>query len=377
MRKIIFGIAIISIIFVFSVLSCISSRNAEVTTFNPQRISIEDKISQMIILGYTNEVTLNKLLSDLSKDKISGVILYKRNIKSPKELRLTTSKVLKASNKIKPFIVIDQEGGQVSRISSKNGFKYYPSAEYISKNKNETETYQIYSDMAKTMKKYNINLNLAPCVDIKTTEKSSVGKNERTYGNNYKQVNIYAKEFVKAHYDNGVIPVLKHFPGIGNAELDTHKGLPDISSTWTEDELLPFKNILSEYSQTPVMVAHVKNNKLDEKNLVAFSPDALGILSKQYNHNGLIIMDAVDMNALAGRDIDDIIISAVNAGVNLFIFPNSSGENTNPDKYMTSDKFLEIILKAIQNNKIDEQKIDISFDKIMNLKKQIKRGSDV
>ena len=83
------------------------------------------------------------------------------------------------------------------------------------------------------------------------------------------------------------------------------------------------------------------------------------------------------MNALAGRDIDDIIISAVNAGVNLFIFPNSSGENTNPDKYMTSDKFLEIILKAIQNNKIDEQKIDISFDKIMNLKKQIKRGSDV
>ena len=83
------------------------------------------------------------------------------------------------------------------------------------------------------LKKYNINLNLAPCVDIKTTEKSSVGKNERTYGNNYKQVNIYAKEFVKAHYDNGVIPVLKHFPGIGNAELDTHKGLPDISSTWT------------------------------------------------------------------------------------------------------------------------------------------------
>lgn len=125
------------------------------------------------------------------------------------------------------------------------------------------------------------------------------------------------------------------------------------------------------------MVAHVKNNRLDEKNLVAFSPDALGILSEQYNHNGLIIMDAVDMNALAGRDIDDIIISAVNAGVNLFIFPNSSGENTNPDKYMTSDKFLEIILKAIQNNKIDEQKIDISFDKIMNLKKQIKRGSDV
>lgn len=371
MRKVIFYIISVAIIAILVVLFCISTKNTEFSPVEAEQFSIEDKISQMFVVGYTNEVTFNKLLSDLSKDKLSGIILYKRNIKSPNELKITTSKILKSSNKIKPFIVIDQEGGQVSRLSSKNGFKNYPSAEYISQNKSREETYKIYSDMARTLKKYNINLNLAPCVDIKTTEKSSIAKSKRTYGDNYRQVSLYANEFVKAHFDNGVIPVLKHFPGIGSSEVDSHKELPDISSSWSEEELLPFKTILSEYPQTPVMVAHVKNNKLDKDNLVAFSTYALNILREQYNHNGLVVMDATDMSAIAEQNISDIIVSAINAGVNLFIFPNSYGEDSDINKYMTSEKFSEIVLNAIKNGKINEQKINVSFEKVLTLKQQI------
>ncbi len=99
-------------------------------------ITIETKISQMIVVGFDNsDTSVQNIKKYIKNNKISGVIFYKRNINSPSQIKKQISQFNRLSNKKYPlFIMTDQEGGRVSRISSDNGFKNYKSAEYIAKN---------------------------------------------------------------------------------------------------------------------------------------------------------------------------------------------------------------------------------------------------
>lgn len=356
---------IIIIIFLLIVLSTYLVKKLKPPQEN---LSIDRKISQMLVLGYTDDKSFNSILDNVSKDKISGVIFYARNIKDSADILSTISIINSKSVNYPLFMMLDQEGGQVSRISPKNGFNYYPSAEFMAQKNDINKAYDIYFDMAKTLKTLGFNFNLAPCVDIKTNETSSIGHNKRSYGSDDKTVTNYSRVFIKAHNKNRVITALKHYPGLGATHIDTHKSLPDISESWSKIELNPFLNILSEFPNEPVMVGHVLNKNLDEKYISSFSKNTLDILSVQMGHKGIVIMDASDMSAIKDYSISQIIVSAINAGVDLFIFPNHTFSITNSRIYMDAEKFHTIILNAIANGEINEVQIEKSYNKIINLK---------
>lgn len=330
--------------------------------------TIDDKISQMIVIGYTNPESFKTTQESIKNNEISGVIFYNRNTKTKEDIKEQIS-ILNSRNSKRPlFMMIDQEGGLVSRICTNNGFKDYPSADTVANTLSKEDAYNIYFDMAKSLKEVGINFNLAPCVDMKTNKKSFIAKRFRSYGGNANTVIIYADEFIKAHTDNNVITALKHFPGLGSAKYDSHKRLPDTTNTWNKKELIPYEVLLKKYPIEPVMVGHSYNKKIDKENITSMSKATIDILNNNYNYKGVIIMDAPDMSAVEDYQISEIIVTAINAGVDLFIFPNHFYGETNPKLNMNPKLFHQIIKESIKNGTIQEQQIDNAYNKIINLK---------
>ena len=369
-KKFWFNVLILLVVLVVSIYSIkLGTTDKSKLFFVHKQVPIDYKISQMMVMGYVTQSDYRQVLKELASDNISGVILYKRNISSAESLKLATDVMYRHSLRAKPFIMLDQEGGGVSRIDTDNGFQNYPSAQRVSREyKQPKSAYNLYFTMAKELANVGINFNLAPCVDIKTSEYSRIGRSLRSYGDNANVVTKYGREFVATHFINGLVPTLKHFPGIGNSHLDTHKTLPDITNSWKEDELLPFKNLIKEFPYVSVMVAHVYNKHLDSENITSLSPKSLKLL-KDYGHKGLVIMDAVDMSAIDNYDVEDVLVKAINSGVDLFIFPNHF---KSPDMkyYMTAENFHKLIKKSLSEGKITEEQINKSYEKIMFIKEQ-------
>ncbi len=335
-------------------------------------IPIEEKIGQMLILGYTNNTAFNDILTALSQNKLSGIILYGRNIQDKQSSIIQQKKIYNASKSYVPFIMIDQEGGQVSRIAAKNGFKTYPTAEDISK-ASLKETYEVYYDMAKNLREIGINFNLAPCLDIKTNNNSSLAKTKRLYGNNPETVEKYSTAFIKAHQANNVGVAIKHFPGLGSSATDAHYTNLDITENWQEAELVPFIRITSQFPDVSVMVAHVKNKKLDPDKISSASLKTISLLK---NSNGLIISDAMDMIILSNEEMENQIIDSINAGVDIFIFPNHIYSAQKYTQYITADQFISIVQKAIKDGKIKQDRIDNAYKKITEYKKNLLGGTN-
>ena len=361
-KIIVYIIAIISI-------ACLAAYIYFYTKSSPNEISIEEKISQMIVIGYDkSNKSLKNLEKDINNGNISGVIFYKRNIKNPEQIKNQIEHFNKISKAKYPlFMMLDQEGGKVSRITDNNGFKVYPSAKEVSKF-NKEKAHNAYYEMATDLKNIGINFNVAPCVDVKINPKSSIASDSRIYSENPKVVTDYSLEFINAHNAAKVITAIKHFPGLGNAEFDTHKTLPDITNSWKETELIPFKSILEKYPKEPVMVGHVINKKIDSNNISSLSSKTISVLNNSMNHEGIVIADAIDMSAVEDYSIEDILVKSINSGVNLFIFPNHVQNENNSKIYMRPEFFIKTVKEAINSGKISTDKIDTSYNKIIDLK---------
>lgn len=336
------------------------------------QVSLETKIGQMILVGFVSDEAFDTLLEDISLQKVSGAIFYKRNLIERTEVKDKIQKIYNSSPYLKPFILIDQEGGLVSRISNIHGEKKYLSAEKIEKEiKTFPEIYEYYSSMVSVLKDYGFNYNLAPCVDVAITEDNILNQNQRIYSSDEKVVYKYASAFVKAHLDNKVYTSIKHFPGHGSSIDDSHKNLPDITNTWQPRELFPFKEIIKEFPFVSVMVGHLLNKNIDKDRMSSLSKKTTDILVKQYNHKGLIIMDSVEMSSLDNYSCKEIIEYGINANVDLFLFGNHYFNHSDPHKYMSSKMFKDIVLELIKEGKVSEKQIDKTYKKIKYVKENM------
>lgn len=334
-------------------------------------IPLNIKIAQMLVVGYNGQEAYYEVIDNLEKEKISGVILFGRNLKNPTQMKQITNQIYKANPGTIPFVMIDQEGGQVSRINSKNGFIRYPSPKEVSyKYNNQKDVYNIYRRMARDLKSIGVNFNLAPCVDMKIVPDSFLFKQERLYGNNSVIVTKFAQTFIQAHKDQKIGIAIKHYPGLGNASTDAHYNHLDITKNWQRAELEPFIRLTGGYQDTGVMVAHVKNDKLDKEHLMSGSKKAISLLGN--TDNILIISDAMGMVNPSNAELEQLIIDGINAGVDIFLFPNHGYKSPYYRSYISADRFIDIIRKALDNKKITEEQINKSYAKIMKYKNNLR-----
>ncbi len=339
---------------------------------------LRKKISQMLIVGFNGtEITQkNPIYNDIANENISGVILFSksvankkdsiRNIKSPKQLKALVKQIKKLSPS-KIFISIDQEGGQISRLPSSRGFKVKTLSHTELGEKDDTElTYNQAKKIAKTLKDLGINMNFAPCVDLSINKESPIiYKRGRSFSDDPEIVAKHAQKYIEAHNKYNILTVAKHFPGHGSAVDDSHKGFTDVSSTWNEIEIEPYKELNEKGLLNAVMIAHVYNENLDDTYPASLSKKIItDLLKDEIGFDGLIVTDDMQMKAISDNySLEDSIITAINAGNDILIFGNNIRYSKN-----IVQKFNDIVFNAVQEGKISQDRIEESYNKIMKIK---------
>ncbi len=332
---------------------------------------VDEMIGQMIILGFRGNTVKSKgfktVLNQVEKGEIGGVIFFEDNIKNKEEFLKMTTALKNSKAKIKPFISVDMEGGNVLRMNENNGFKNFKSAKEVSKLTTK-EAYMEYSNMAKELSDMNINLNFAPCVDLAINKDSIIETKERSYSKDPKVVISYAKEFIKAFDDKKIATSIKHFPGHGSPTGDTHLGFVDITNTYKDEELIPYIELANLKPTQTVMVSHLYNKNIDARYPSSLSYNTIEkFLRIQTDFKGVTITDDLDMGAIKKNyELYEIVPLAINAGENILLFSNRANED---------DKLARKINLIIKNGLIEGAILPScileSYKNIVELKKKI------
>lgn len=331
---------------------------------------LDIKIGQMILIGMPKAELDPLVLDEVKRGKVGALIFFEKNIPNKPNafasVKSMTWTYQKAAS-IPLFICIDQEGGKVNRLKEKYGFTRSITAAALGKSKS-LDSVRFYADAtAATLAGLGFNVNFAPCVDLAITENTVIYKPERAYSANEDTVAMMAKEVVKMHRKYGVLTSLKHFPGHGSSKEDTHFGVADVTTTWNERELKPYKSLLDSGYVDAVMTSHIVNKNLDAKGLPGtLSTDILdGILRKRLGFNGVVFSDDMQMHAISKNfGLEESIRLAINAGVDVMCFSN----NIAGSDERTVDKVHAIIKKLVQTGQVSPARIDESFQRILQLK---------
>ncbi len=322
-------IKIIGLIVLFLVL------NMQAAVDKPSELELKKMIAKMLVIGFDGEQIneKNNIYRYIKEYELGGVILFDRdyhdrnrtkNIKSPAQLQVLTAQLQAISPK--PLLIsVDQEGGRVARMKPSYGFTAIPSAATISKKNNETQAKKIYAALAKELQVNGINCNFAPVVDLAVNPQNRViYQLERSYGSSSEIVTRYAKIFMEALSEEGIISVLKHFPGHGSSLGDSHEGFVDVTQTWSPKELQPYKKLIDADGVDMIMTAHVYNANLDKKYPATLSHKInTDLLRQEMKYDGVIISDDLQMKAISKHyDLKETVTLAINSGVDMLLFGN-------------------------------------------------------
>ncbi|MDE6137887.1 MAG: hypothetical protein K2F57_00285, partial [Candidatus Gastranaerophilales bacterium] len=215
--------------------------------------------------------------------------------------------------------------------------------------------------IAKELLSYGINLNFAPCIDTNTNPQNPI-IGERAFSSNPDEV-IQGEKIVSQIYrKNKIIPCVKHFPGHGNAEADSHLTLPVIDLTLKEMEkthIKPFKSAIKNGIEI-IMAAHLHCTCFEQKPIpTSLSKKALSYLRNELGFKGIIISDDMVMKGVSAFGETEACEMAIKAGINLFIYRFSDTKTINIIE--------NIYKKAIIDDELKE-KIEFSYRKIIEVK---------
>jgi len=346
----------------------------------PDSLSI--KIGQMLLIGFRGSTigSASAIEADITERHIGGVVLFdydvpahspSRNIINPQQLASLTLELQKRS-KIPLLIAIDQEGGKVNRLKQARGFPASVSAEYLGKVNNPDSTTAAAAQTAHTLNTMHIGMNLAPVADLNTNPDNPViGRLGRSFSSDPSVVISNLNWIILAYHNDGIIATLKHFPGHGSSATDTHLDFTDITESWSEHELEPYRALIASGYHDAIMTAHVFNGKLDPLYPATLSKKTLtDLLRGKLGFRGVIVSDDMQMKAIADRyGLETAIQLAIEAGVDLLLF----GNNTSYDPAIAS-KATEIIRSLLQKNIITAERIEQSYKRIMDLKNRYRAG---
>jgi len=330
----------------------------------------------MLIIGFrgTEIKELDKLIENINKYNIGGIILFDidspsksfpRNIINKPQLKKLISDIKNKTRK-DLLISVDLEGGKVNRLKPKYGFEYIKSQNQVAK-EGKKEANIVSKKIAKELKEMGINLNFAPSVDVNINPNNPIiGKIGRSFSSNPKIVGEFANIYIKNFQKEQIIPVIKHFPGHGSSNKDSHLGLVDLTQTYKEKELLPFKSIIENNYKGMIMTAHIMNKNIDKNFPATLSKKFIeGKLRKTLKFEGVVVSDDMAMGAIVNHfGFDNALTLAINAGCDMLVLSN------NVKKYDDNliKKAVNSIYNSIKKEKISIKKLKQATKRIKTLK---------
>ena len=322
-----------------------------------QQLSLDEKIGQLYIVALYNnrgEEEIQKIRNLVEKEKIGGLILMQDN--AEKHIQLLNE--FQGKSKVKMMIGIDGEWGLFQRFPAAHKFPWAMTLGAIQDN---SLIYEMTSKIAEDCKRMGIYWDFAPVVDVNTNPANPIIGN-RSFGSDINNVIAKGLAYAQGLQDNGVLASMKHFPGHGDTDTDSHLDLPVVSHNLerlNSIELAPFKALLDK-KIGGVMVAHLYVPALEKQSGIpaSVSYDIItNLLKKSYQYDGLIITDALNMNAVAKKfPAGELDLRAFKAGNDIMLFsqdvPNGKA----------------LIKSALEKGEISENRLAESVKKILKTK---------
>lgn len=327
-------------------------------------MSLDEKIGQLVVSGFYGTSLDENILKLIKEDKISGVILFNRNVKDSNTL-LSLNNSLKESNKnnkLPLFISVDEEGGLVTRMPK--DIKRLPTNKYIGSLNNKDLSYKVGEILGEQLSYFGFNMNFAPVLDINSNPNNPV-IGDRSFGNNKDTVASLGTSTMKGIQSKNIISVVKHFPGHGDTSVDSHVNLPVVNydiNRLNSFEFVPFKTAIQNGADA-VMVGHILLPKIDSKYPSSMSYEIVtNILRKDLGFNGLVVSDDMTMGAITKNySIEEASIKAINAGVDLLLVCQ---------KYENTENVLKALKEAALNGTISKERLDNALYNIISIKKK-------
>lgn len=344
-----------------------------------QAQSLDEMAGQMVLIGFQGDTVsapgFRAVRAQVAAGQVGGVMYLRTNIASLANVRAMNNALLAARPWLPPLIALDQEGGQIRRLTEAVGFAEIDSAEAIAR-RGVTSARSIYGDLAQRLAQLGFTVNFGPVVDLNLNpDNPIIARYERSFGTNPVHVAQLAAAFVDGHRAAGLATALKHFPGHGSSSGDTHDGFVDVTGEWQEIELDPYRRLIGEGKADMVMVAHIFNADYaggDALQLPAsLSPEWIeGVLRDTLGFEGVVISDDMEMGAVRAHfDLRETVVRAVMAGNDILLFSNTAA--------YTSDLGAQIHGILVEEARADPAfaaRIEQSYRRIVSLKLGMGRG---
>lgn len=321
------------------------------------QLPLEMRSGQVVMVGVgSDEVSLAKEL--LGTLHLGGVLVREANSAN---LSANLASMAAAST-IRPFIGVDEEGGRVQRL--KGLFGRLPSARDAAASMSPSQLRDLMAVHGEKMRSLGFNLVFAPVVDLDSgPANGAIG--DRSYSADPHVAAQYATAFAQGVYSSGVLPVLKHFPGLGTVGADTHDGLGVTApiEQLRQNDLLAFEDVW-KILKVPVMVGHVSIPGLSEPTPASLSPNTIsGLLRGELGFDGVVFSDSLSMGAItASYGPAQASALSIAAGADVALIASSGSTSA------TARGVVDTIVAWVKEGKISEAALNRSVERLLRIK---------
>ena len=330
-------------------------------------LTLEQKVGQLFIvrpdaLDLTlTQQTINDAKADgvteltdamretLDTYPVGGICQFGKNITDPEQIT-HFNEDLQAAVKTPLFITVDEEGGRVSRLANHNAFDL---PQY--KNGTVTDAHAMGQDIGRYLRQYGFNMDFAPVADVNTNPNNPV-IGDRAFSSDAETAAVMVADAARGFRESGILPTLKHFPGHGDTNEDSHTALAVTHKTLADLQSCEFLPFAADTGLHAVMVGHIAApNVTGDMTPATLSPALVGLIPDA--ENTLIVTDSLAMDAIADAYTPaEAAVLAIQAGCDMLLMPNSL-----PEAY-------DAVLQAVKDGTISEERLDRSVDKILRYK---------
>lgn len=327
----------------------------------PNLDTLRRQVGQLLIFGFDGLEVDSRLRTTLATLQPSGVILFARNIEAPAQ----TWRLLRdsqAATAMPMFLCVDLEGGTVDRL--KKVIAPAPAVEQVFAT-GMRKLFRMHGHiLGLEARALGFNTDFAPVFDLGFEASRSV-LTSRTASADPKETILYAREFLKGLKSARVLGCGKHFPGLGEGNLDSHHAMPVVEKNWKNlwaQDLLPYRELKAEIPF--VMVAHATYPEVTKDKL----PASLSrrwmqeVLRKKIGYRGLIISDDLEMGGvLSTGPIEEVAVETLRAGADMFLVCHNQE---------LVWRGYEAVLRAAERDRRFAQQVERAAARVIDLKKR-------
>lgn len=340
---------------------------------NLYALPLEQQIGQFLFIGLPGTELDSETRGLIEEVQPGGVIIFGRNVAGPEQLRSLLDGVRELI-KTPPLLGIDQEGGLVDRL--RRIFTPMPSARTIRQHGDLAAARALGRITGEVLRMLGFNLNFAPVMSIMTEDRDllSNGLYSRSFGRSPGEVLGYTTVYMRGLQGTGMVGCLKHFPGIGAGEVDSHEEMPVVQLSHDDliaQDLAPYIELFQRRDDRVrcVMVSHGGFPNIDIREEITgglLEPASLNynivtkLLREELGYKHLVVTDDLEMGAIARHcEIEDASVRAMKAGEDMLLICAS------PDKIQRGYQGL---LAAAKDGQISQTRIKESLDRIARTK---------